>query len=136
MFWHLCACVSVYGFCYSFQPQLGHACSETPSSTPGGDVSGRRMCYVHFPPAVMADSASLLQPRGLDAPLSGLHCELLSLSHNKKCLVLERRGSWTCGVFTVHHQFTRLEANYFQSYPTVELNLDLILILMVGSISV
>lgn len=72
------ACVSVYGFCHSFQPQLGSVCSETASATPGGDVSGWRMCYVHFPPAVMAKSAPLLQPCGLDTPLSGLHCELLS----------------------------------------------------------
>lgn len=36
----LLLCVNIYGFCCSFQPQLGRVYSETPSATSGGDVSG------------------------------------------------------------------------------------------------
>lgn len=60
LFSFLCACLSIYGFCNSFQPELSCVCSETASAPPGGNVSRWRMCNVHFPPAVVAQSAPLL----------------------------------------------------------------------------
>lgn len=75
----------------------------------------------------MAESAPLLEPRGLDTPLSGLHCELLSFLHNNVCSIREAShlDLWDKlkDVFTPspegRHQFTGLVANFFQSYPTV-----------------
>lgn len=94
-----CAYLSVDWFCCSFQPQLG---PETASASPGGVVSGWRMCYVHVPPAVMAESTSLLQPCGLDTPLSGVHCELFLFPHTLKMLSIKKTRLlvWCCNTRT------------------------------------
>lgn len=73
----------------------------------------------------MVQSAPLLQPCGLNTPLSGLHCELLSFLDNKMFSIREVRhlDLW-CNlkdIFTTKHQFNALVANYFLSYATVSL---------------